>query len=230
MYQELKKRVLEANLKLPKYGLVTFTWGNVSEIDREAGVIAIKPSGVEYDAMTAEDIVILDLEGNRIEGKLNPSSDTQTHIEIYKAFPGVGGIVHTHSRNATIWAQAGLDIPALGTTHADYFYGDVPCTRPLTAEEIKDEYERHTGTVIIEEFNKRDLDPAAVPSVVVSGHAPFSWGKDAFDAVHNAVVLEEVSAMALATRSLNQNIKIQPELSDKHYLRKHGENAYYGQN
>lgn len=230
MYQELKKRVLEANLKLPKYGLVTFTWGNVSEIDREAGVIAIKPSGVEYDAMTAEDIVILDIEGNRIEGKLNPSSDTQTHIEIYKAFPGVGGIVHTHSRNATIWAQAGLDIPALGTTHADYFYGDVPCTRPLTAEEIKDEYERHTGTVIIEEFNKRDLDPAAVPSVVVSGHAPFSWGKDAFDAVHNAVVLEEVSAMALATRSLNQNIKIQPELSDKHYLRKHGENAYYGQN
>ncbi|GAM77360.1 L-ribulose-5-phosphate 4-epimerase [Vibrio ishigakensis] len=169
MYQELKKRVLEANLKLPKYGLVTFTWGNVSEIDREAGVIAIKPSGVEYDAMTAEDIVILDLEGNRIEGKLNPSSDTQTHIEIYKAFPGVGGIVHTHSRNATIWAQAGLDIPALGTTHADYFYGDVPCTRPLTAEEIKDEYERHTGTVIIEEFSKRDLDPAAVPSVVVSG-------------------------------------------------------------
>lgn len=230
MYQELKKRVLEANLKLPKYGLVTFTWGNVSEIDREAGVIAIKPSGVEYDAMTAEDIVILDLEGNRIEGTLNPSSDTQTHIEIYKAFAGVGGIVHTHSRNATIWAQAGLDIPALGTTHADYFYGDVPCTRPLTAEEIKDEYERHTGTVIIEEFNKRDLDPAAVPSVVVSGHAPFSWGKDAFDAVHNAVVLEEVSAMALATRSLNQNIKIQPELSDKHYLRKHGENAYYGQN
>lgn len=169
MYQELKKRVLEANLKLPKYGLVTFTWGNVSEIDREAGVIAIKPSGVEYDAMTSEDIVILDLEGNRIEGTLNPSSDTQTHIEIYKAFPGVGGIVHTHSRNATIWAQAGLDIPALGTTHADYFYGDVPCTRPLTAEEIKDEYERHTGTVIIEEFSKRDLDPAAVPSVVVSG-------------------------------------------------------------
>lgn len=230
MYQELKQRVLEANLKLPKYGLVTFTWGNVSEIDREAGVIAIKPSGVEYDAMTADDIVILDLEGNRIEGKLNPSSDTQTHLEIYKAFPGVGGIVHTHSRNATIWAQAGLDIPALGTTHADYFYGDVPCTRPLTAEEIKDEYERHTGTVIIEEFSKRDLDPAAVPSVVVSGHAPFSWGKDAFDAVHNAVVLEEISAMALATRSLNQSIKIQPELSDKHYLRKHGENAYYGQN
>lgn len=229
MYSALKQRVFEANLKLPKYGLVTFTWGNVSEIDRELGVLAIKPSGVEYEAMTADHMVIVDLEGQIIEGKLNPSSDTATHIEIYKAFPEVGGVVHTHSRSATIWAQAGIDIPALGTTHADYFYGDIPCTRKLSYDEISGAYEKNTGLVIIEEFKQRGIKPMAVPSVVVAGHAPFSWGKNANDAVHNAVVLEEISAMALATRSLNSGIKIQPELSDKHYLRKHGENAYYGQ-
>lgn len=228
-YSQLKQRVLEANLQLPKYGLVTFTWGNVSEFDRANGVIAIKPSGVEYSDMTAEDMVVVGLEGNIIEGKLNPSSDTATHLELYKAFPEIGGIVHTHSRSATIWAQAGIDIPALGTTHADYFYGDIPCTRKLSNSEIADQYEKNTGLVIIEEFIQRRIDPMAVPSVIVAGHAPFSWGKDAKDAVHNAVVLEEVSAMALATRSLNSGIKIQPELSDKHYLRKHGENAYYGQ-
>lgn len=229
MYQALKQRVLDANLQLPKYGLVTFTWGNVSEIDRELGVIAIKPSGVEYDDMKVDDIVVVDLDGNRVEGSMNPSSDTDTHIELYKAFPTVGGVVHTHSRSATIWAQAGLDVPALGTTHADYFYGDIPCTRNLTPEEIESEYEKNTGLVIVREFMQRKLEPEAVPSVIVAGHAPFSWGKDARDAVHNAVVLEEVSAMALATRSLNSGIKIQPELSDKHYNRKHGANAYYGQ-
>jgi len=229
MYQELKERVLKANLQLPEYGLVTFTWGNVSEIDREKGVIAIKPSGVEYKNMNADDIVVIDLEGNRLEGTLNPSSDTQTHIELYKAFPNIGGIVHTHSRHATVWAQAGLDIPALGTTHADYFYGDIPCTRPLSAAEIATDYEKNTGLVIIEEFNQRGLDAMAIPGAVISGHAPFSWGKDAFDAVHNAVVLEEVSAMAIATRSLNLEIKVQEELLDKHYMRKHGKNAYYGQ-
>lgn len=229
MYIELKQRVFKANLKLPQYHLVTFTWGNVSEIDREAGVIAIKPSGVEYSEMKVDDIVVVDLSGQIVEGSLNPSSDTATHIEIYKAFPDVGGVVHTHSRNATIWAQAGIDIPALGTTHADYFYGDIPCSRNLSHDEILTDYEKNTGLVIIEEFNQRKIDPMAVPSVVVSGHAPFSWGKNADDAVHNAVVLEEVAAMALATRSLNSGIKIQAELSDKHYLRKHGENAYYGQ-
>ncbi|REG84425.1 L-ribulose-5-phosphate 4-epimerase [Marinomonas pollencensis] len=229
MYQALKERVLKANLQLPEYGLVTFTWGNVSEIDREKGVIAIKPSGVEYKHMSVDDIVVIDLEGNRLEGSLNPSSDTQTHIELYKAFPKIGGVVHTHSRHATVWAQAGLDIPALGTTHADYFYGDIPCTRQLSADEIASEYEKNTGLVIIEEFNQRGLDAMAIPGAVISGHAPFAWGKDAFDAVHNAVVLEEVSAMAIATRSLNLDIKVQEELLDKHYMRKHGKNAYYGQ-
>lgn len=229
MYQELKQRVLQANLMLPKYKLVTFTWGNVSEIDRDRGVIAIKPSGVEYENMQIDDIVIVNLQGETIEGYLNPSSDTATHLELYKAFPNIGGIVHTHSRSATIWAQAGIDIPALGTTHADYFYGDIPCTRKLTHQEISGEYERNTGLVIIEEFHQRKVDPQTIPSVIVAGHAPFSWGKNAVDAVHNAVVLEEISAMALATRSLNSGIKIQPELSDKHYLRKHGEHAYYGQ-
>ncbi|RBW47964.1 L-ribulose-5-phosphate 4-epimerase [Psychromonas sp. B3M02] len=228
-FKALKKRVLDANLQLPKYGLVTFTWGNVSEIDRENGVIAIKPSGVEYDVMAEEHIVIIDLEGNRLEGELNPSSDTATHIELYKAFPQIGGIVHTHSRNATIWAQAGIDIPALGTTHADYFYGNVPCTRQLSDQEIADEYEKNTGTVIIEEFARRDIDPNAIPGVIVAGHAPFSWGKDAFDAVHNAVVLEEISAMAVGTRALNPDIMINPALLNKHYSRKHGANSYYGQ-
>ncbi len=229
MYSELKQRVFNANLKLPKYGLVTFTWGNVSEIDRERGVLAIKPSGVEYDAMCAEDMVIVDLTGKVVEGKLNPSSDTATHIELYRAFPAIGGVVHTHSRSATIWAQAGIDIPALGTTHADYFYGDIPCTRKLSHSEIAGEYEKNTGLVIVEEFRHRHIDPLAVPSVIVAGHAPFSWGKNAEDAVHNAVVLDEISAMARAPRSLNSGLKIPPELSDNHYLRKHGANAYYGQ-
>ncbi|WP_392559579.1 L-ribulose-5-phosphate 4-epimerase [Orbus mooreae] len=229
MYQKLKQRVLDANLALPKYGLVTFTWGNVSEIDRTAGVIAIKPSGVEYSKMTADDIVIVDLDGKIVDGHLNPSSDTATHIELYKAFTNIGGIVHTHSRQATIWAQAAMDIPALGTTHADYFYGDIPCSRMLTDEEILHDYEKNTGLVIIETFHKRHIDPQATPGIIVSGHAPFVWGKNGFDAVHNAVVLEEIAAMAIMTRQLNPTIKIQQELSDKHYFRKHGENAYYGQ-
>ncbi|CAM3502783.1 L-ribulose-5-phosphate 4-epimerase UlaF [Vibrio aerogenes CECT 7868] len=229
MYSEIKQKVFEANLKLPEYGLVTFTWGNVSEIDREKNIIAIKPSGVEYKQLKVDDIVVLDLDGNIVEGKLNPSSDTKTHLELYKAFSDIGGIVHTHSRHATIWAQAGLDIPALGTTHADYFYGNIPCTRPLTPAEIEQDYEKNTGLVIVEEFARRGVDPQAVPSAVISGHAPFCWGKDASDAVHNAVVLEEVAFMALGTRSLNSGIVIQKELSDKHYYRKHGSDAYYGQ-
>lgn len=229
MYQALKERVLQANLALPKYHLVTFTWGNVSEIDRAKGVIAIKPSGVEYHNMTVDDIVVVSLTGETMEGKLNPSSDTATHIELYKAFEHIGGIVHTHSRYATVWAQAELDVPALGTTHADYFYGDVPCTRRLTDSEITSDYEKNTGLVIIEEFKRRGLDPMAMPGAVISGHAPFCWGKNAFDAVHNAVVLEEVAMMAIATRQLNKTIKIQQALSDKHYFRKHGANAYYGQ-
>ncbi|OCG46417.1 L-ribulose-5-phosphate 4-epimerase [Gilliamella sp. Choc4-2] len=229
MYQALKERVLNANLLLPKYNLVTFTWGNVSEIDRDKGLIAIKPSGVEYSNMKVDDIVIVSLTGDILDGKLNPSSDTATHIELYKAFPQIGGIVHTHSRYATIWAQAELDIPALGTTHADYFYGDVPCTRELTDSEITTDYEKNTGLVIIEEFKRRSLDPVAMPGAIISGHAPFCWGKNALDAVHNAVVLEEVAMMALSTRQLNQTIKIQQTLSDKHYFRKHGANAYYGQ-
>ena len=229
MFTSLKERVLAANLLLPRYQLVTFTWGNVSEIDRQKGVIAIKPSGVAYDDMKVDDIVIVDLDGIKVEGHLNPSSDTDTHLELYKAFAQIGGIIHTHSRNATIWSQAGLDIPALGTTHADYFYGDIPCTRLLTPTEITNNYELNTGKVIIEEFNKRNIDFMAIPSVLVSGHGPFGWGKNADDAVHNAVVLEEVAAMALATRNLNVDIKMQQELLDKHYYRKHGKNAYYGQ-
>lgn len=230
MFLALKDRVLQANLLLPKYHLVTFTWGNVSEIDRKNGVIAIKPSGVEYSDMAIDDIVIVSLTGEIIEGHLNPSSDTATHIELYKAFPNIGGIVHTHSRYATVWAQAELDIPALGTTHADYFYGDVPCTRRLTDSEIATDYEKNTGLVIIEEFSRKAIDPSAMPGVIVSGHAPFCWGKNASNAVHNAVVLEEVAMMAISTRQLNPTVKIQQTLSDKHYFRKHGVNAYYGQN
>ncbi|MCO6524708.1 MAG: L-ribulose-5-phosphate 4-epimerase [Candidatus Schmidhempelia sp.] len=230
MYKLLRQRVLEANLALPRHGLVTFTWGNVSEIDRENQVIAIKPSGISYDDMTLDDIVVIDLTGHIQAGKLNPSSDTATHIELYKAFPEIGGIVHTHSRHATVWAQAAMDIPALGTTHADYFYGDIPCTRNLTDDEISHDYEKNTGLVIVETFKVRQLDIMAMPGVVVAGHAPFCWGKNAKNAVHNAVVLEEVALMAQATRNLNPTIKIQSALSDKHYFRKHGANAYYGQN
>jgi L-ribulose-5-phosphate 4-epimerase len=230
MFQELKQAVLAANLELPVHGLVTLTWGNVSQVDRSKNVMAIKPSGVNYEDMTADDMVVVSLDDGRvIEGRLNPSSDTATHLVLYRAFSGIGGIVHTHSRHGTIWAQAGMDIPALGTTHADYFYGDIPCTRSLTEAEISAEYEVNTGKVIVELFQQRDLDPAAVPGALITGHAPFCWGKNGVDAVHNAIVLEEVAAMALSTRSLNNQNHIQQALSDKHYFRKHGANAYYGQ-
>ena len=228
MLEQLKETVWKANLLLPKYDLVTFTWGNVSGIDRERGLVVIKPSGVEYDTMTAEDMVVVDLDGKVVEGKWRPSSDTPTHVEMYKAFPDCGGIVHTHSRWATTFAQAGRDIPALGTTQGDYFYGAVPCTRPMTPEEIGGEYEKETGNVIIETF--RDRDPAAVPAVLVFSHGPFAWGKDPMEAVHNAVVLEEVAFMDWHAMMLNPGISpMQQELLDKHYLRKHGKNAYYGQ-
>ncbi len=229
MLKKLKEQVFQANLLLPKHGLVTFTFGNVSGIDREKGVVVIKPSGVAYETMKAKDMVVVELEtGKVVDGELKPSSDTPTHLELYKAFPNIGGIVHTHSRWATSFAQAGHGIAALGTTHADYFYGEIPCTRKITAEEIQAEYEKETGTVIIETF--KDKNPDAVPGVVVYSHGPFAWGKDAMDAVHNAVVMEEVAFMNIQTMILNPNIQpMQQELLDKHYLRKHGENAYYGQ-
>ncbi|MGG1678451.1 L-ribulose-5-phosphate 4-epimerase [Neobacillus sp. NRS-1170] len=230
MLERLKRDVLEANLQLPKHGLVTFTWGNVSGIDRETGLVVIKPSGVPYDELHIDDLVVVDLDGNIVEGSLRPSSDTQTHLALYRAFPQIGGIVHTHSPSATSWAQAGRSIPALGTTHADYFYGEIPCTRTLTEEEIERGYELETGNVIIETFEKESLDPVAMPGILLSGHAPFSWGKNASQAVHNAVILEEVAKMALNTYLLNPQIKeIDQFLLDKHYLRKHGVNAYYGQ-
>lgn len=224
--KELKQRVLKANLLLPKYNLVTFTWGNVSEYDRETGLIAIKPSGVEYDTMTEDDIVVMDIDGNIVEGKLRPSSDAPTHLELYRNFEGVCGIVHTHSRHATAFAQAGRGIPPLGTTHGDYFYGEIPCTRSMTPEEIAGEYELETGRVIVECCP----DYKTIPAALVANHAPFVWGTDAYDAVHNSVVLEELSAMALLTLSLNADVSnMSRELLDKHYLRKHGANAYYGQ-
>lgn len=228
--QSLKQRVLEANLLLPKYNLVKFTWGNVSEIDREANVIAIKPSGVEYDKMTVDDIVVTDIEGNIIEGNLKPSSDLDTHLEIYRRFPEVGGVVHTHSLWATTLAQNGEAIPALGTTHGDYFYGTIPCTRKMTEQEIAGNYELETGKVIVETFLENDIDPMQVPGVLVHSHGPFTWGTDAHNAVHNMVVLEEVASMAWKIKAINPRIQpMQQELLDKHYLRKHGENAYYGQ-
>jgi len=230
MLEQLKELVWKANLELPRYGLVTFTWGNVSGIDRETGLVVIKPSGVEYDGMKPEDMVVVDLEGKVVEGAWRPSSDTPTHVALYRAFPALGGIVHTHSRWATSFAQAGMDIPAMGTTHGDYFYGDIPCTRPMTAAEIQGEYELETGNVIIETFRERQLDPAQVPASLVFSHGPFAWGKDPAEAVHNAVVLEEVACMALQALQLNPNAgRMQQELLDKHYLRKHGKNAYYGQ-
>lgn len=229
MLEALKELVCKANLELPKYGLVTFTWGNVSGVDRESGLMVIKPSGVEYDNMTAEDMVVVSLKtGEKVEGKWKPSSDTATHIALYNAFPEIGGIVHTHSRQATSFAQAGRGIPAYGTTHGDYFYGEIPCTRKMTPEEIAGEYEKETGNVIIETF--KDLDENTIPAVLVNSHGPFSWGTDPENAVHNAVVLEELAFMALQTEILNPDIRpMQQELLDKHFLRKHGKNAYYGQ-
>jgi len=231
MLEELKKRVYEANMLLPKYGLVTFTWGNVSEIDRETGYFVIKPSGVDYETMTPDDMVVMDLEGNRIEGRYKPSSDTATHIELYKKYPEIGGVVHTHSPEATSWAQAGRSIPLYGTTHADYFYGDIPCARVLTPEELEEAYERNTGVVIIETFEKAGINPMHTPAVLCTNHGPFAWGKDAHEAVHNAVVLEEVAKMATKTESINPRAPKAPDyLKDKHFFRKHGANAYYGQN
>lgn len=228
MLEELKQKVYEANMLLPKYELITFTWGNVSAIDRETGYFVIKPSGVEYDKLKAEDMVVMDLEGNKIEGRYNPSSDTATHLELYKAFPNMGGIVHTHSTWATSWAQAGRAIPCYGTTHADYIYGEIPCVRNLTKEEIDEAYEKNTGLLIVEEF--KDKEYMAVPAVLCKNHGVFTWGKDAKDAVHNAVVVEEVAKMAAIAEMINPKIEEAPqELQDKHYFRKHGVNAYYGQ-
>jgi len=229
MLEKLKEQVLQANLLLPKHGLITFTWGNVSGIDREQGLVVIKPSGVSYDVMKADDMVVVDLKtGVVVEGKLKPSTDTPTHIELYKAFPNVGGVVHTHSRWATTFAQAGRGIIALGTTHGDYFYGEIPCTRKMTVAEIQGEYEKETGTVIKETFQGKNAD--TIPAVLVYGHGPFTWGKDPMDAVHNAVALDEVAYMNFHTLLLEPHIpSIQQELLDKHYLRKHGANAYYGQ-
>lgn len=230
MLEELKQKVYEANMDLKKYGLVTFTWGNVSGIDREKGLFVIKPSGVEYDELTPQDMVVMDLEGNKVEGEYNPSSDTATHLELYKAFPEIGGVVHTHSSYATSWAQAGRSIPCYGTTHADYIYGEVPCVRCLTKEEIEDGYEVNTGKLIVEEFIRKCKEPMAVPAVLCKNHGPFAWGKDAKDAVHNAVVLEEVAKMAYRAEMINPRVEAAPqELQDKHYYRKHGANAYYGQ-
>ena len=229
MLEQLKQEVFESNLLLPEYNLVTFTWGNVSGVDRENGLMVIKPSGVEYDAMKPEDMVVVDLKtGKKVEGRLNPSSDTDTHCALYNAFPNIKGVVHTHSRWATVFAQLGMGIPALGTTHGDYFYGEIPCTRKMTPEEIGGKYELETGNVIIETFNGKSPDD--IPSVLVHSHGPFCWGKDPFNAVHNAVVLEEIAFMAWHNLMLNPDIPpMQQELLDKHYLRKHGANAYYGQ-
>lgn len=228
MLEELKKTVCQSNLNLVKYGLVVFTWGNVSGIDRDKRLVVIKPSGVSYDEMEAEDMIVLDLEGNKVEGELNPSSDTPTHLHLYRELKGLGGIVHTHSEWATSWAQSRRPIPAYGTTHADYFYGEIPCTRLLTETEVKKDYELNTGVVIVETF--KDLDPIAVPGVLVGQHGPFAWGKDPEEAVDNARVMEEVAKMAFRNEVLGNSRAIDQYLLDKHYLRKHGGDAYYGQN
>jgi len=227
MLEQLKEEVFKANLELVKHNLVIFTWGNVSAIDRESGLVVIKPSGVEYDVMKASDMVVVDLDGNVVDGDLKPSSDTPTHIELYKAFPEIGGVVHTHSTYATAWAHAGCDIPILGTTQADYFYGDIPCTRDMTPEEITGAYEKETGTVIIDSF--KDKNPMHVPGVIVKNHAPFSWGKDAHDAVHNSVVIEQVAKMNFVALQVNPEATMNKYLTEKHFNRKHGANAYYGQ-
>ena len=230
MLEELKQKVYEANMLLPKYGLVTFTWGNVSAIDRESGLFVIKPSGVEYDKLTPEDMVVVDLDGNRVEGHLNPSSDTATHAVLYRRFPGIGGVVHTHSAWATSWAQAGRGIPCYGTTHADYFYGEIPCVRHLTPAEIREAYEKNAGVAIADHFEEAGLDYQAVPGTLCKSHGVFTWGKDALEAVHNAVVVEECAKMAARTELLNPAVQPAPqEMQDKHYYRKHGANAYYGQ-
>ena len=232
MLEELKQQVLGANLLLPKYNLVTFTWGNVSGIEREKGLMVIKPSGVEYDGMTAEDMVVVSLDtGEQVEGKWKPSSDTKTHLELYRAFPGVGGIVHTHRPHAVAGAPAGEDIPCFGTTHADYFYGSIPCTRHLSQAELEEDYEKNTGTIIIETFRERCLEPAAIPGVICASHGPFTWGRNAAQAVYHAVVLEEVAKMAILTRQVRPSAVPAPQrIQDKHYFRKHGPEAYYGQN
>lgn len=228
MLEQLKLDVLSANLELPARSLVTYTWGNVSGIDRERGLVVIKPSGVPYEELRAEHMVVLDMEGNRVEGDLQPSSDALTHLVLYRSFKNIGGVVHTHSNWATIWSQAERSIPTLGTTHADYFYGEIPCTRNLTEEEIKADYEVHTGTVIAETF--KDRDPERTPGVLVSGHGPFTWGKDAKEAVHNAVVLETVAMIAFNSLTLSPGLNpINRALQDRHFFRKHGEQAYYGQ-
>lgn len=230
MLEQLKEVVYQANMELPKRGLVTYTWGNVSAIDRESGYMVIKPSGVDYETMKAEDMVVMDLDGNQIEGRYKPSSDTATHIELYKKYKEIGGIVHTHSSWATSWAQAGRSIPLYGTTHADYFYGEIPCARSLTEEEINTEYEKNTGLVIIETLTEKNIDPVAMQAILLTNHGPFTWGKDAATAVYNAVVLEEVAKMACRTEMIHSAVQPAPEvIADKHYLRKHGANAYYGQ-
>ena len=230
MLEELKEKVYLANMELPKRGLVTYTWGNVSGVDRERGLFVIKPSGVEYDELKPSDMVGMDLKGNKIEGDMNPSSDTKTHMVLYNAFPKVGGIVHTHSPYAVAWAQAGEDLPCYGTTHADYFYGSIPCARHLTQEELDEDYERNTGVTIVETFKERGLDPKAVPAVLCFSHGPFTWGKDPAQAVYHSVVLEECAKMGIFTRMVNPNAAPAPQrMQDKHYMRKHGPNAYYGQ-
>ena len=228
MLEELKTEVYEANMELPRRGLVTYTWGNVSGIDRASGLFVIKPSGVDYDRLGPEDMVVMDLEGRQVEGTMRPSSDTPTHLELYKAFPQLGGIVHTHSTMATSWAQAGRALPCYGTTHADYFYGEIPCARNLTAEEIEEAYEKNTGLVIIETLQGKN--PMHIPGILCKNHGPFTWGKSAAEAVHNAVVLEEISKMNFITEMLNPGVNPAPQcMQDKHFMRKHGPNAYYGQ-
>lgn len=230
MLKSLREAVYEANMELPRRGLVTYTWGNVSAVDRAAGLMVIKPSGVEYEELSPDKLVVLDLDGQRVEGSLNPSSDTRTHLELYRAFPEIGGIVHTHSAHAVAWAQAGRDIPCFGTTHADYFYGPVPCARALSPEEVEDDYEGSTGRVIVETFRERGLNPVHVPGVICRSHGPFTWGRDAAQAVYHAAVLEEVAKMAIFTVQINPEALPAPQhVLDKHFMRKHGPNAYYGQ-